>query len=505
MTRKEQQSASRCDECGHDGVRIARVHRGERFCQTCYKRMFKRRLCPKCGNFARLPRLEPDAGCLTCENARPCARCGKTDFRIGMRTPYGPACIACTPYFKAPEPCEACGTESRWLSRRKELGHDRRLCPRCARKGIHGTCEACRRHRLVEPTPGSQRLCRPCRAQGEIPCPECKQPMPAGCGKRCWRCYWERLARRRLRIGSAGLASPVLAKRFAEFGAWLIEKTGGRKAALNVNRHLEFFQQIEHRWNDIPDYARLLKHFGAAGLRRHLTARRWMEEAGLITVNRAAREADSDRRRIDATLDRLPAGSKARGMLEEYHNRLRLRVRRGEITLRSMRLALTPAARLLEIATARKCLPPDQRTLDACLRDAPGQASALSGFVSHLRRVHGAELTMPKRGALQRQRERRAKLLPELLAVMREGSAGGIVNKRWVQLALQYFHDLPARAGENIAESDLMTETEGLTIRIGNQCYWIPWPERGAAPSTVSLDKEATSRLGRSPASEGGS
>ena len=86
-------------------------------------------------------------------------------------------------------------------------------------------------------------------------------------------------------------------------------------------------------------------------------------------------------------------------MLEEYGNRLRLRVRRGKITLRSMRLALTPAAKLVEVAAASRRLPPDQGTLDAFLRDAPGQASALSGFVSHLRRVHGAKLTIPKRRA----------------------------------------------------------------------------------------------------------
>ena len=119
-------NATRCSECRRHGVRIVRVHRGERFCQTCYKRLFKRRLCPQCGNFARLPRFEQNAVCLTCENARPCVRCGKTDVRVGMRTPYGPACIACTPYFKPPEPCERCGTPSRWLSRREELEHDLR-------------------------------------------------------------------------------------------------------------------------------------------------------------------------------------------------------------------------------------------------------------------------------------------------------------------------------------------------------------------------------------------
>ena len=229
-----------------------------------------------------------------------------------MRTPYGPACVACTPYFKAPEPCEACGTRSRWLSRRKELGHGLRLCPRCARAESHGACEACRRYRVLGPAPDGRTLCKACRERGEIPCPECGRPMPAGSGTRCWACYWRQLAQHRIRISSAGLASPALAKRFTEFGAWLIENTGGHKTALSVHRHLGFFQEIERKWNDVPAYAELLAFFGAAGLRRHLLARRWMEETGLIAVDAAAREADSDRRRIEATRSRLPAGSFAR-------------------------------------------------------------------------------------------------------------------------------------------------------------------------------------------------
>ena len=358
----------------------------------------------------------------------------------------------------------------------------------------------CQRHRLVEPTPGGRRLCRAWRDQGEFPCPECSRSMPAGCGRRCW----ERLARRRLRIGSAGLASPVLAKGFGEFGAWLVEKIGERKVALNVSRHLEFFQQIEQQWGDIPDYAPLLQHFGAAGLRRHLTARRWMEEVGLITVDRAAREADSDRRRIEATLDRLPAGSKARDMLEEYGNRLSLRVRRGEITLRSMRLALTPAAKLLEVAAARRRLPPDQGTLDAFLRDAPGQASALNGFVSHLRRVHGAELTMPKRrddvsllfaveqfwdrGALppfSRQRPlepfQHASLANVLdgLGAARKGVGDLLVGPRWpVRIGLQ----------ENLSAAHLLTAAVELAERLSTDLAFL-----GCESNDVPLSRHGNS------------
>ena len=212
VTGKAQQNTTRCDECRRDGVKIARVHRGERFCQTCYKRLFKRRMCPKCGNFARLPRLRPGRG-LPDVRERAAMRAMREDpsFRIGMRTSYGPACIGCTPYFKPPEPCEACGTESRWLSRRRDHGaRTAALSPMRAKGQPRNLCGLPEASAGRDRRPGGRRLCRACREQGEIPCPECSRPMPAGCGRRCWTCYWEGLARRRTRIGSAGLASPVL-------------------------------------------------------------------------------------------------------------------------------------------------------------------------------------------------------------------------------------------------------------------------------------------------------
>ena len=77
-----------------------------------------------------------------------------------------------------------------------------------------------------------------------------------------------------------------------------------------------------------------------------------------------------------------------------------------------MRLALSPAAGLLAMTAAGRGLPPDQRTLEAFLRQSPGQQAAISSFVTYLRRTYGTELAVPRRNALQRQKERRAKLLP---------------------------------------------------------------------------------------------
>ena len=483
-----------CDECGRGNRKVTRVHRGERFCDVCYARLFKRRICRSCGNFARLPRFDAEAVCLKCEADLPCVRCGRTEYRTGLRTPYGPACTGCARYFKTLEPCGACGTPSRWLSRRKDFDEDLRLCPRCARAD-HGTCQACRRHRPLETADDGRKLCRACNAQGEIPCPECGRPMPAGCGGRCWNCYWRRVAEGRTELNAAGVASPALSRRVAEFGGWLTETIGPRRAALKINRHLEFFQEIDRTWGDVPSYDALLRRFSAVGLRRYPLALRWMESAGLVVVDADTREADSERRRIEAALNRLPAGSQAAVILAGYHATLRARAKAGTCTLRSVRLALSPAAGLLEMATAGRGLPPDQRILEAFLRQSPGQQAAVSSFVTYLRGAYGTELALPRRNARQRQKERRAKLLPELLAVMREAGRTEAVDRRWLRIALQYFHDLPARAGKNAADDDLATNADGITVRVKNQSYWIPWPQGAEAASATSPNSDATDRL----------
>ena len=225
-----------------------------------------------------------------------------------------------------------------------------------------------------------------------------------------------------------------------------------------------------------------------------------MEAAGLVVVDADTRETDSERRRIEAILNRLPAGSEAAVILGGYHATLRARGSAGKCTLRSVRLALSPAAGLLEMAAAGRGLPPGQRTLEAFLRQSPGQQAAVSSFVTYLRRAYGTDLAFPRRSARQRQKERRAKLLPELLAMMRDAGGTEAVDRRWLRIALQYFHDLPARAGKNTADDDVATDAGGITVRVKNQSYWIPWPKQAAAASTACPDADATNRLHRGAA-----
>ena len=256
-----------CDECGKGSRKITRVHHGHKYCPTCYAREFKRRLCPKCGNYARLPRRDMAAVCRRCAVGRPCTRCGKTDFRVGRVTHSGPVCNSCAKYFREAETCELCGELSKRLTRVSRFNHNLRLCPKCAHAD-HGNCQTCHHHRLLTVTDDGRRLCNVCLDGGMIPCQECGQSMPAGRGTQCEPCYWRSLLKNRIAMNRAASSVPVMADHFEQFGTWLGTTVGDNKAAITVNRYLSFFLEIEKVWQAIPDYARLIAHFSAEGLRR---------------------------------------------------------------------------------------------------------------------------------------------------------------------------------------------------------------------------------------------
>lgn len=466
-------SQLRCDECGRGVEKIHRVHKDHRYCVTCYARVFKRRLCPKCGELARLPRNEPDAICRRCEVAKPCVRCGKTEYEIGKITSYGPVCNSCAPYFREPEPCEACGEPSQRLSRVRRLGHDLRLCPKCARSD-YGTCAACRRHRQLNVARDGRKLCKVCIEEGEIPCPSCGKPMPAGRGSACEECYWAGTCRKRIRMDQAALSMATMKTAFGEFGEWLISEVGSHKAALTIHRYLAFFDEIERRWSEIPGYAELLEHYGAEGLRRVRIPMRWLREAKGIEPDPLAREACSERRRIEAIISSVPKSSRAGKALEAYHKELMVKVEAGKTSMKSVRLALRPAASLLLKSDSTGGKLPNQEAVDHYLTESPGQEASLKGFTIFLGRNYGIELCA-KADRKRANEERRRKLEHQILDLAKLPENWEDQLEQWIALGMEYFHGKRiSRKGVRLIR--VQDEGKGMRIELGGEEFWLPKP-----------------------------
>ena len=143
-----------------------------------------------------------------------------------------------------------------------------------------------------------------------MPCPSCGEPMPAGRGNRVRALLpVDGLADNRTKINQAAFRTPTMALHFMEFGTWLKETRGPEKAAQKLHRFVPFFREIEDTWQRIPRVRGSRSALRSEGT--PIISACYAVDGGvtgLVKPDPEAREAESDRRRIEATLDQLPEG-----------------------------------------------------------------------------------------------------------------------------------------------------------------------------------------------------
>ncbi len=465
-----------CDECGRPMKKAARKYKGNRYCSACYLRLFKKRICPKCGNIARVFIKDPKAVCISCERKAPCIRCGKTGYPLGKMTPYGPVCNSCYSWFRETKPCAFCGTPSKRLSSYPSLGVDVLICEKCASTLMgKGTCQACHYHRKLYDAPDGRRLCRRCLEEADGRCITCGKKIPAGRNGKCEECSFREGLLRRVAFNKAAFATKRFSTLYEEFGKWLDEETGAHKAFLCINKFLLFFTEMESLWKDIPPYEELLSYFGAEGLRRVRLPMRWLKETQGVIVDPEKRERDSEERRIEALLSSFPQG-KHFSLLEEYVNFLRRKVGKGKLKIHSMRLALQSAVGLLE--TMERDGLPIQEDVNHYLAAKPGQRNSLSGFVRFMNARHCVELrVLVNYDRIRKDRKRKAE--KRMLSLMQNPPEEGIsqedYEKEWVTAGLVYFHGVGVKIVTREILKNIIVDKDGnFTVGIKGKTYWIP-------------------------------
>ncbi|MFA9440834.1 hypothetical protein ACDA63_14450 [Uliginosibacterium sp. sgz301328] len=282
--------------------------------------------------------------------------------------------------------------------------------------------------------------------------------MPAGRGVKCEACYWRTLATKR-----AATASEVFSKReqaniFCAFGEWLSNEVGEQKAAVTVLRYLPFFVDVASLGTMVPSYQELLEKFSTLGLRRNLLAMRFLEMTNRIVVNEQQKRDASDLRRIDAALSGAPSVGRLREALDGYHAVLRSKLAAGKISVRSIRLSLTPAAALIAVAAKSDHQLPEQADLSRYLSVAPGQRAAVTGFVSFLKMEYKAQLEVPAKASNGDTFEVRRSLERAIAAQLKSGVRNPAECTALLVNALRYFHHMPARTAKSVAVVGILTE-----------------------------------------------
>jgi hypothetical protein len=308
--------------------------------------------------------------------------------------------------------------------------------------------------------------------------------MPAGLGRVCETCYWENTFQKRQLINKAAFSQSNIATAFLYYGEWLKSVAGVRKAALSINRHLIFFLDIERNWKSIPDYETLLTHFGAGYLRRALLPMRWFEITGYIVSNKKIKEDISTKRRIQEKLVFFPNNSQERNIIHDYYQSLVRDMSKGQIGLRTINLALTPALALMKKANEMKYTIPSQKVLNEYIEMVPGQYASISRFIRFLNIEKYMDIYLPKIDKNKAEIYRKNKLEKILAKLIQTPNKYSKFRQRWISISLAYFHGLSKNIMGSLNEENIKIVQDGILIIWNNQQFWIPpYPTTHSPPA----------------------
>jgi hypothetical protein len=207
----------------------------------------------------------------------------------------------------------------------------------------------------------------------------------AGCADLCDDCYWHQNLWNKFDQNQKVFESSDLKQQYENYIGWLEKKVGSHKAALYINKHTHFFIKTEIDWNQsVPTPKQLLVRLRSSGLRKFELVMQWLEEVHDIRIDTDNKKSCSERDQMEKLVQHILQPSLAYDVVLEYKNKLEEKIKRGDTSIRSARLAVKPAVALMLSIEQEDIQLPNLEHIKAYLSDYSGQAAALTGFINFL-------------------------------------------------------------------------------------------------------------------------
>lgn len=470
-----------CSACEQLFPVLHRRYFEKAYCASCYSYLFPRLICVACHQEKRIYRHESKQVCQQCLLLNvPCHRCRKPTYTLGKITHFGPVCNSCARYYNDVKNCFRCGKNTRWLSRYLMFGEQEPICFKCLKKAHFKRCTNCRE---IKPPYFSNldrsTLCRSCTDKPFKLCIVCQAEIPAGAfGHKCRQCFAEATFLKRLNLNKVGFVVQI-SKLYEEYANWLALRCGHAKASRQIllDRNVFVFLDDWYRRNySFPPYERYRKELTVGQNRQNILAQKFMFEKKIISVAPDEISIATDKNTIRRIINIFKADRDSlSSCILGYYNHLLSKYRKGLTSIRSIRLALTPASQMLYLAKKLTKVTVDQELVNQYLWLHLGQRAALTGFISYLRNQLRIDVVIKPEEyfTLARTRETKRRIRLQLLDYCRND---GQLSSKYIQLALAFYHGIHFPHELRCIElfTDCKHDPEMLAIRIAKRLYLIP-------------------------------
>ena len=120
---------------------------------------------------------------------------------------------------------------------------------------------------------------------------------------------------------------------------------------------------------------------------------RWLVSMYKLEINTELKDQCSELDQLERLVKSSPELTLSAQVLQEYDQYLKNKMKLGNTTLRSTRLAMKPASALMQLVNQSRLDLPTMWHVKHYLYQSPGQAAALTGFLNFLNKNYDTQLS----------------------------------------------------------------------------------------------------------------
>ncbi|MFX4283986.1 hypothetical protein ACOL3A_05465 [Aliarcobacter butzleri] len=321
-------------------------------------------------------------------------------------------------------------------------------------------------------------ICKKCFSEPLRICRICKNKFPAGRGRICNECSRFNTLVKKISILNLFL-SKFTNLFFEEFTWWLTKRRGIEYSSNFIQKYFIFFYKIDllaNTLNKFPKYLDFLKHFKVSFTRKYLLVMIFLNEHKIIEIDEKTKELYSNFNIIDSYLNNFNKNSSDYLIINSYYIYLEKKYLSNKTTKRSIRLALTPAIKLLEYKKYFNVSRLNDNIIDGYLWIYPGQKSSLTGFINYLNKKYDYNLSsintlMYK---LIPTISRKKQLELRFIALLKKEKLSIFEKKRLINLSIEYFHRIKVPKNVYLSIKNIFKINNNYYICCCKNKFYIP-------------------------------
>ncbi|UFS62736.1 hypothetical protein LOH54_01080 [Sulfurimonas sp. HSL-3221] len=354
------------------------------------------------------------------------------------------------------------------------------VCQSCYNKHLP-VCSQCRKQRKAYTYDDEQKpVCRICALEGTRTCKVCGEEFPAGVGRICTSCSSNNSLGRQIDFGQHAL-SPFMAEYFTQFSQWLVKRRGSQFASNKIKQYFPYFFDLDRFAEELerhPSYEELVDRFTVARTRQNLLVSIFLDEIGVIRIDKRVQEEYSNMDMIERYLGRFPKKTWQADMLHKYSEHLHTKLQNDQTTVRSIRLALGGAVNLLHYCRHFVPVELSNKALHGYLWKFPGQRGTLTGFVNFVNSGYSIDLQLPNAGKTILHTPTKSRQLLErlFLEALRSGEQdlSSVVKK--TVLAIEYLHHvgIPDNVVIELRDIKRSKKDSSWSVRLAGREFYLP-------------------------------